>query len=112
MVFLTMTAAIVAAVKACQELDKAFLDLDGDTEPSLDDPAIGNPISHTQVLALSKSLKKHRELQSSISSHLDELLRGSKIYYEPHKPKAEPVSRREQSLGRFADASRPLSTKH
>ncbi|KAL8635103.1 MAG: hypothetical protein Q9228_007374, partial [Teloschistes exilis] len=46
------------------------------------------------VIALSKLLKKLHTLHkgSDIQYHLDDLLRGSRIYHEPPKPKAEPTS--------------------
>ena len=93
MVLFTITPAIMAAVKVCNELKLAFYEVDGTEEPSLDDPAVGKPISHTQLIAISKTLQKHEELEHRVSCHLDELLRGSRIYYEPPKPKAEPVRR-------------------
>ena len=93
MVLLTITPAIVAALKIYKELNLAFDEVDGAEEPSLDDPGVGKPISHTQLIAISKTLRKHEELEHRVSCHLDELLRGSRIYYEPPKPKAEPVRR-------------------
>ncbi|MCJ1402203.1 hypothetical protein MMC11_005423 [Xylographa trunciseda] len=64
-------------------------------------PAVDNPISHDQVLAISKCLKsieatKRNEGKvpgsNSTGYHLDQLLRGSKVYIKPPKPKAEPSS--------------------
>lgn len=62
--------------------------------PNLGDPAVGRPITHTQVIALSKLLKKacNAHNENSTVFHLDGLLRGSRVYYEPPTPKAEPVS--------------------
>lgn len=71
-----------------------------DGEPSLEAPAVGNPISHAQIIAISRCLRQRSETASDqppsnsdllISHHLDELLRGSKVYVEPPKPRAEPV---------------------
>lgn len=102
MVYLTMTSAIVAALEA---VDRLHLDL-GDIEDlrdienvrvsvrSLGNHAIGNPIGHEHIVAISKLLRNHNEKYSTISVpyHLDNLLRGSRIYQESPKPKAEPVS--------------------
>ena len=67
-------------------------------EPPLDKPAVGNPISHGQVLDLFERLQVvQRTEKASIdcpNCHLDELLRGSMVYIEPPKPKPEKVSYR------------------
>lgn len=100
MVRLTITPAILAAIR---EARRSSLDLNGTTEasePSLDDPSIGDPISHGQIIALSKLLRHVNNKpedcgpetsQGLASYHLDDLLRGARIYHEPPKPKAEPV---------------------
>lgn len=56
-------------------------------EPTLLNPKLGNPISHTQVIELWETTKK---LDISTYS-LDALLRGSKIYIAPPASKPEPV---------------------
>lgn len=84
-----MTPAIVAALKTCDEL-KVTLPNDI-AEPSLADPAVGNPVSHTQLIAVSKSLRNQHKNLPSYSSHLDDLLRGSSMYIQTPAPKAEPV---------------------
>ncbi|KAJ6786170.1 hypothetical protein PWT90_00732 [Aphanocladium album] len=48
------------------------------TNPSLSSPAIGNPISHCQILRMSKCQQKYR---------LEELLQGSRVYVAPPAPK-------------------------
>lgn len=58
------------------------------TEPSLSDPKVGNPISHGQVIDVSKQMR----MEALKPSRLEELLRGSRVYIPPPKPKAEPVS--------------------
>lgn len=93
MVLLTMTPAVVAAVQACYQLHELPIELGNACEPSLSDPAIGKPISHIQLIAISKVLREHNKQESSVPCHLDELLRGSRIYHGPPKPKAEPVRR-------------------
>ena len=57
-------------------------------EPSLQNPAIGNPISHIQLLYISRKLKNH----DLSLHHLDILLQGSSIYIAPPPPKKDPVS--------------------
>lgn len=90
-----MTSAIVNAINSLRRLDidKSELDPD-DLGPDLENPTIGHPIAHAQVIALSRLLRKlHNSIDDAgTSCHLDDLLRGSRIYYEPPKPKAEPVS--------------------
>lgn len=53
------------------------------SEPSLQDPKPGNPISHLQIVALSRQLKSI----NAIPYHLDALLRGSHVYIPPPPPK-------------------------
>ncbi|OBT63339.1 hypothetical protein VE03_07240 [Pseudogymnoascus sp. 23342-1-I1] len=52
-------------------------------EPSLRDPKLGNPISHLQIVALSRQLKSI----NATPCHLDALLRGSRVYIPPPPPK-------------------------
>ena len=93
MVRLTMTQAIVAALGFCREKEIegwSFEHIDGD--PLL----VGEPISHGQLIKLSACLRKHFEANPNESKELtydlDGLLRGSRVYIEPPKPKPEPVS--------------------
>lgn len=98
MVQLTMTPAIVAAIEACRKLGPSFLSSEAHaTDPSLQDPGVGHPISHGQIIAISRFLRKHghnsgqASVTAGASSHLDDLLRGSRVYIEPSKPKPDPV---------------------
>lgn len=99
MVRLMITPAISAAIREAQ---RSSLDLSRTTEapePSLDNPSIGDPISHGQIIALSKLLRHVNDEpeeppQPMASYHLDDLLRGTRIYHEPPKRKAEPVGLR------------------
>lgn len=97
MVRLTITPAILRALGELQNRGQVSEALSEASEPSLDQPATGNPITHGQIIAISKNLKdtiKHEsneKFDTQISYHLDDLLRGSKVYVEPPKPKAEPV---------------------
>lgn len=100
MVRLTMTKAMVVALQLYKsESKECLIDRVAD-EPSLDEPAVGNPISHGQVIQLSNYFRHRSKSQESTSTgsrddaiafDLDNLLRGSKVYVEPPKPKPEPV---------------------
>ena len=96
-----MTPSIVAAIEEAESTHLNFIKISEASEPPLDNPAIGNPISHGQIIALSKFLRKAENetvdrgspaSQVHASYHLDDLLRGARIYTRPPKPKAEPVS--------------------
>jgi hypothetical protein len=95
MVLLSMTPAVAAAVKIYTEDGKYE---QRPEEPSLDAPAPGNPISHGQLIDISKYLKANAEKARTWNSenedvpiYLNELMRGCMIYAPPPKPKAEPV---------------------
>lgn len=97
MVRLTMTPAILRALEHLQENGQVPRVRGEASEPSLDQPAVGNPITHGQIIAISKTLKEMKTdvsngtLEAMVPYHLDDLLRGSKVYIDPPKPKAEPV---------------------
>ena len=97
MVRLTITPAILRALEELKDRGQVPEALNKASEPSLDHPATGNPVTHGQIIAISKALKEthmhasNREIVTQVSYHLDDLLRGSKVYVEPPKPKAEPV---------------------
>ena len=94
MVRLTITSAILRALEDLQHRGH-LPEVQG--EPSLKQPAIGNPITHGQIITISKTLKEIKKSTTGdneddkIPYHLDDLLRGSKVYVEPPKPKAEPL---------------------
>lgn len=116
MVLLTMTPATVRALsRAGAVAPEELAELQLLSEPSLADPAPGEPVSHSQLIALSKLLKKHapkggipaegahdaRESsateegslpeEDTVPASLDALLRGSRIYIPPPPPKKEPT---------------------
>ena len=97
MVRLTITPAMLRAIEELQERKQFSEDLSEASEPSLDKPTLGNPITHGQIISVSHNLRKIRsqstngEVNTGVSYHLDDLLRGSKVYVDPPKPKAEPV---------------------
>lgn len=100
MVLLTMTPAMIEALRA-YNADPTSLTKDPAllSEPSLENAAEGDPISHGQILEISRHLQKQAalreglDLQSGVrpSYHLDDLLRGSRVFIQPARPKAEPV---------------------
>ncbi|KAL8722311.1 MAG: hypothetical protein Q9181_007513 [Wetmoreana brouardii] len=99
-----MTKAMVQAIQYIREdgvdISEANKEVLG---PALADPAIGRPITHTQVIALSKLPKAGLSLNedSQISYRLDDLLRGSRIYQEPPKAKTEPTNEYKALMARL-----------
>lgn len=66
MVLLTMTPAIVRALSRAEDISpEEFGKLQLPSEPSLAGPQPGNPISHSQLIDLSKLLKKHASATST-----------------------------------------------
>ncbi|KAG0647109.1 hypothetical protein D0Z07_7085 [Hyphodiscus hymeniophilus] len=138
MVFLTMSSAILEALEKIQNLETSankkgeqHVENEGtmtrggneetskirsnkqSEEPSLSNPKLGNPISHGQVIGLSKLLKVHGLSPSS----LDILLRGSGVYVDAPPPKPEPTSeykalmarlRREEEARSYERMTNPL----
>jgi len=107
MVLFTMTASAVRALQDAEEaIPLEFAKIQHPEEPSLRDPKIGNPISHNQLIALSKLLKrhaagkhtsqgKHAKLQNNDFLNinhvtLEAFLCGATIYQTPPPPKKEP----------------------
>ncbi|KAM0143924.1 hypothetical protein ACHAPC_005655 [Botrytis cinerea] len=66
-------------------------------EPVLADPKDGNPISHGQIIDLSRNLRKHN--LSPLTLEL--LLRGSHVYVSPPVPKTEPTSEYKALMARL-----------
>lgn len=114
MVLLTMTAgAVLALERAEQVVPDEYAKLQRPDEPSLADPKSGNPISHSQLIDLSRLLKSYvakfaeKEEQQNIREDtphqdddkpqepmpttLDALLRNSTVYIPPPPPKKEPT---------------------
>lgn len=91
MVLLTITPSIAEALKKRTEAagDSAKEEELPDGEPNLENPSVGDPISHGQIIDLWRNLRSygHRDFR------LESLLRGAKVYVSPPPPKAEPVGR-------------------
>ncbi|RGP65925.1 vacuolar er assembly vma12 [Fusarium longipes] len=102
MVILTITPSIVEAlakVEPSETLhnegrDSEDHDSDNETqespqpadEPSLEDPQVGKPISHGQIV----DLWKRSKAQDNTEYTLEQLLRGASVYIPPPPPKPEP----------------------
>lgn len=87
MVLLTMNTSVVEAIKAIQPMNNDGDQLRRDGEPSLEEPAVGNPIAHGQVVEVWKRLRDAGNAEYS----LEALLRGAKVYVPPPKPKQAKV---------------------
>ncbi|OAG03435.1 uncharacterized protein CC84DRAFT_1095677 [Paraphaeosphaeria sporulosa] len=104
MVLLTMTAGAVRALARAEQVDPdEYAKLQQPDDPPLVEAKPGNPISHGQLIDLSKLLKNHAARLSSdtetgdakykepIPTTLDALLRNSTVYTAPPPPKKEPT---------------------
>ncbi|KAJ4303607.1 hypothetical protein N0V90_002506 [Kalmusia sp. IMI 367209] len=112
MVLLTMSTGAVRALSKVEKIaPDEHAELQRPNEPPLTDPTPGNPISHAQLINLSKLLKRHatklrtdeidttrgedeeneQEEETEPTATLDALLRGSSIYTPPPLPKKEPT---------------------
>ncbi|KAH8819753.1 endoplasmic reticulum-based factor for assembly of V-ATPase-domain-containing protein [Xylogone sp. PMI_703] len=76
------------AAESCEK-EHNFKHTSHANEPSLSNPKIGNPISHSQVINLWKELAA--QVNSSSTYALEALLHGSNIYIPPPPPKPEPT---------------------
>jgi hypothetical protein len=108
MVLLTITPAIVRAITEAQKTaEDEFTKLQKPSEPTLAEAAVGNPISHSQLIDLSTLLKAHAaditaDLEDEpLSIRLDTLLRGSTFYIPPPPPKKEPTSEYKALMARL-----------
>lgn len=101
MVLLTITPLILEGMR---ELDESnHLEEFGEytaeetTEPSLAEPQLGNPISHGQIIDISRKLKANGHEKYT----LEALLKGSRIYVPPPKPKPEPTTEYKELMARL-----------
>jgi hypothetical protein len=97
MVLLAMTPAVAEVVQLY--LDHAPHAQSLTDEPSLDAAAEGNPISHRQLIEISRylnadagNLNLARHDGRSRPSRLSELLRGCSVYIHPRQPKPKQVA--------------------
>jgi hypothetical protein len=100
MVLLTMTPGIVRAVAEAKALSAdEYEKLQQADEPTLAEPNVGNPISHSQLIDLSRLLKKHassvaqessettQDVQEPTPTTLAALLANTTVYIPPPPPK-------------------------
>lgn len=96
MVVLTITPIAKCAIDLYLGLEDGSR-IQANDDPALKDASVGGPISHGQLLHILRALKAHgteRVLIEGAKAQrltLDALLRGSKPYVEPSKPKPEQV---------------------
>lgn len=95
MVLLTLTPAAKSAVELYNQLSDQKYD-DTTSDPSLSEPTIGAPVSHTQLIQIARFLRKSH-LPNKNDFRLDALLKGANIYVPPPKPKPQPVCTRPTS---------------
>jgi predicted metal-binding membrane protein len=94
MVLLTMTPAVVATIKAYNNINSQQ---EQDGEPSLADPVVGGPISHGQLIEISQFLKEYMinvenwDNDLKLKMRLSDLLEGCGLYVPPPAPKPEKV---------------------
>ncbi|CAG8975058.1 hypothetical protein HYALB_00009920 [Hymenoscyphus albidus] len=67
------------------------------TAPRLENPKVGNPVSHGQVIELWKQMKVSKMSPCS----LDLLMRGARVYIPPPPPKPEPTSEYKALMARL-----------
>jgi hypothetical protein len=109
MVLLCMTAAIVAALEQHQKGQTARQDASEKApsgEPSLENPQVGSPISHFQLVEISKALRREaqggqRHDRISDDFRLSTLLRGAAFYNPPPPAKPEPSTEYKALMARL-----------
>jgi len=91
MVLLTITPTAKSAIEVYNQLEHKPAGTDD--EPSLDDPQVGHPITHGQLIDVVRTLEmRHGEAQRTTNGivGLEDVLRGSTVYVPPPKSKPEP----------------------
>ncbi|KAI1763112.1 endoplasmic reticulum-based factor for assembly of V-ATPase-domain-containing protein [Hypoxylon sp. FL1150] len=105
MVLLTMTPSIVESLRILDEIragDDSQIEhtpsntADND-EPSLEDPSVGKPISHGQII----DIWNRSKINKSYGVRLEELLRGATVYVPPPPPKPEPTDEYKALMARL-----------
>ncbi|EFQ89884.1 hypothetical protein CFE70_000800 [Pyrenophora teres f. teres 0-1] len=120
MVLFTMTPGIVRAVaRARDAVPNEFAKLQRAEEPVLAEPKAGDPIAHSQLIDLSKLLKKHapRAMETSqgteqveeIPITLAALLQNTTIYTPPPPPKPAQTPEYQALMARLRAEQESLS---
>ncbi|KNG45053.1 vacuolar h+atpase assembly protein [Stemphylium lycopersici] len=112
-----MTPGIARAVAKARESSPAeYAGLQGADEPTLADPKEGNPISHTQLIDLSRLLKKLPAHQDStqdadelIPRTLASLVANTAVYTPPPRPKPTKTREYEALMSRLRAEQEALS---
>ncbi|CAM1508973.1 Fc.00g027120.m01.CDS01 [Cosmosporella sp. VM-42] len=106
MVLLTITPSIVEALRKFQQPQESRETIETDEEespaqntdePSLENPEVGKPISHGQIIDLWNQLKASGDSACS----LERLLRGANVYMPPPPPKSEPTPQYKALMARL-----------
>ncbi|KAI0533782.1 endoplasmic reticulum-based factor for assembly of V-ATPase-domain-containing protein [Xylaria digitata] len=105
MVLLTMTSPMVEALLVLRDSNHtrppssdALQSNDPELEePCMKDPAVGNPISHGQILNTIRTLKAN----GHVGFRLEQMLRGSSLYIPPPPPKPEPTNEYKALMARL-----------
>lgn len=87
MVLLVITVRILSAIEAIPSSRRKDLDLP-------DSPGLNSPISHEQLIGLSRYLKDNpvnNHGDNKIPKTLNSLLHGTRVYVPPPPKKPEPV---------------------
>ncbi|KAI0000258.1 endoplasmic reticulum-based factor for assembly of V-ATPase-domain-containing protein [Xylariaceae sp. FL0662B] len=107
MVLLTMTSSIVEALETSPEPSGSDVSHGDESnsrsksqsngEPSLEDPSVGKPISHGQIIDIWTRSKNRG--QNAVK--LEDLLRGATVYIPPPTPKPEPTDEYKALMARL-----------
>lgn len=107
MVYLTITPAILDAIEYIERSGEHVRWDEGNEQLSQTCPAVGHPISHVKILNIAARIRelatsRNNETLQHVPPHrIDHLLRSSRLYVEPAKPKAEPVRSQRQRLIKY-----------
>ena len=104
MVRLTITPSTQNAIQQYKEAGEDFGAISIHSDPPLDDACVGDAISHGQVIAISKYLESKSINDRNgyrLTSTLDSLLRGSRIYHEQPPKKPQPTSEYQALMARL-----------
>lgn len=122
MVLLTLTQSAKVAIDEYQRLHADTEDTDAILQLRLERLAkveLDGPIEHSDLIDVSKDLKKEHKSKSGSGAlpkewRLDTLLKGAAVYQPPPPPKPEPVSKaihQDSSIDTNSLNSRP-NTRH
>lgn len=119
MVLLTVTPAAKAAIERYLAVEEGPLSGQGSelnaTPDDLRNSEVGSPISHDDLIEMSKALIQqalHKDDKTVAKEwRLESLLKGAKVYQEPPPSKPEPVCSQQRLIECFANLDRRRSTR-